>query len=41
MFSSMPEYQPIKKIRGLEIPIIDQTSIPYLRQAAKWLKKRL
>jgi hypothetical protein len=41
LFSSMPEYQSIKKIGALEVPIIDQTSITYLRQVAKWLKKRI
>ena len=41
MFSSMPKYQPIKKFGAREVPIIDQTSIPYLRQIAKWLKKRI
>jgi hypothetical protein len=41
LFSSMPEYQSIKKIGALEIPIINQTSIPYLRQVAIWLKKRI
>jgi hypothetical protein len=40
MFSLMPEYQSIKKMGTLEIPVIDQTSIPYLRQVAEWLKKR-
>jgi len=40
MFSSMPKYQPIKKMGAREIPIIDQTPIPYLRQVAQWLKKR-
>ena len=41
MFSLMPQYQSIKKIGALEVPIIDQTSIPYLRQVAQWLKKRI
>lgn len=41
IFSSMPNYQPIKKVGAREVPIIDQTSIPYLRQVAQWLKKRL
>jgi hypothetical protein len=40
LFSSMPKYQPIKKFGAREVPIIDQTSIPYLRQVARWLKKR-
>jgi len=41
MFSLMPKYQSINKMGALEIPIIDQTSIPYLRQVAQWLKKRI
>jgi len=41
MFSSMPKYQPIKKFGAREIPIIDQTPIPYLKQVAQWLKKRI
>jgi len=41
MFSSMPKYQPIKKFGAREIPIIDETPIPYLRQVAQWLKKRI
>jgi len=41
MFSSMPKYQPIKKMGAREIPIIDQTSVTYLRQVAQWLRKRI
>ena len=41
MFSSMPKYQPIKKFGAREVPVIDQTSISYLRQVAQWLKKRI
>ena len=41
IFSSMPEYQSIKKMGALEVPIIDQTPIPHLRQVAQWLKKRI
>lgn len=40
MFTSMPKYESIKKIGAREIPIVDQTSIPYLRQVAQWLKKK-
>jgi hypothetical protein len=40
-FSSMPKYQLIKKFGAREIPIVDQTSIPFLRQVAQWLKKRI
>jgi len=39
VFSSMPRYQSIKKFGAREIPIIDQTSFPHLRQVAEWLKK--
>jgi len=41
MFSSMPKYQSVKKMGAREIPVIDQTPIPYLRQVAQWLKKRI
>ena len=41
IFSSMPNYQPIKKFGAREVAIIDQTSIPSFRQVAEWLKKRL
>ena len=41
IFSSMPKYQSIKKFGAREIPIIDQTPIPYLRQVAQWLKKKI
>jgi len=41
MFSSMPKYQSIKKMGAREIPVIDQTPIPHLRQVAQWLKKRI
>ena len=41
IFSSMPKYQHVVKLGALEVPIIDQTSIPYLRQVAQWLKNRL
>ena len=39
IFSSMPKYEPMKKLGGREVPIIDQTSVLYLRQVAQWLKK--
>jgi len=41
IFSSMSKYEPIKRFGAREIPVIDQTSIPYLRQIAQWLRKRL
>lgn len=40
IYASMPEYQSFKKFGAREIPIINQTSVPYLRQVARWLKKR-
>ena len=40
IFSSMPEYQSIKKMGALEVPIIDQTPITHLRQVPRWLKKK-
>ena len=40
-FSSMPKYQPIKKLGAREIAIVDQTSVSHLRQVAQWLKKRM
>jgi len=40
MFSVMPEYVPLKKFGAREVPIIDQTSIPYFKQVAQWLKKK-
>jgi len=40
-FSSMPKYQPIKKLGAREIPIVDQTPVSHLRQVAQWLRKRL
>jgi hypothetical protein len=41
MCALMPEYRPINKMGAREIPIIDQTSVPYFRQVAQWLKKRV
>jgi len=40
MFAEMPKYEPIKKIGGIEIPIMDQSPSPVVRQVAQWLKKR-
>lgn len=41
IFSSMPKYQPIKKLGAREILIIDQTPISHLKQVGQWLKKRI
>ncbi|UCF58746.1 MAG: hypothetical protein JSV15_06770 [Candidatus Bathyarchaeota archaeon] len=38
---SMPKYQPIKKLGEREIPVIDQTSIFYVRQVARRLNKKI
>jgi len=39
-YAKMPSYQPIAKIGGVEIPIINQSHSPKMRQIAGWLKKR-
>ena len=39
MFAEMPKYEPIRKIGGIEIPIMDQSPSPVFRQVAQWLKK--
>jgi len=42
LFAAMPKYESIKKVGGArEIPILDQTSISYMRQIAQWLKKEV
>jgi len=41
MFASMPLYQPIKKFGSFEVPIVDQTSVPNMKQLAQWLKIRI
>ena len=38
MYSLMPTYQSLKKFGAREVPIINQTLVPYLRQVAEWLK---
>jgi len=40
IFASMPKYEPLRKIGGIEIPIIDQTSDPYQSKVARWVKER-
>ena len=40
VFAEMPKYEPAKKIGGIEIPIVDQTPSPHIRQVTQWLKKR-
>jgi len=39
MFSSMPKYEPMKRFGAREVPIIDQTLIPYFKRVALWIKK--
>jgi hypothetical protein len=39
-FARMPTYQTFAKIGALELPIIDQSRSLFMRQAAKWLRKR-
>jgi len=41
MYAAMPDYRPINKMGAREIPIVDQTSDPYFRQVAQWLKHRV
>ena len=39
-FALMPKYAPSIKVAGLEIPVIDVSDHPILREAAKWLKEQ-
>lgn len=39
-YAKMPTYQTFAKMGALELPIIDQSRSPFMRQAAKWLRKR-
>jgi len=41
LYSSMPKYEPIKKVGGDQIPIVDQSKSTLYRSLAVWLKKRL
>jgi hypothetical protein len=41
IFASMPRYESAKKVSGGEIPIIDQTSLPEMKQIAQWLKNKI
>jgi hypothetical protein len=40
LYTPMPEYKPIHKIGGIEIPIINQTTSHIIRRVAQELKKR-
>ena len=39
-YAKMPTYQTFAKMGALELPIIDQSRSPFMRQAAKWLRKK-
>jgi len=41
VFASMPRYEPLRKIGGMEIPIIDQTPDPHLKKVARYLKEKV
>jgi len=38
VFALMPEYESSIKVGTLDIPVIDVTPNPILREAAKWMK---
>ncbi|UCD26328.1 MAG: hypothetical protein JSV75_05380 [Candidatus Bathyarchaeota archaeon] len=38
VFALMPEYKPTIKVGTLDIPVIDVSPNPILREAAKWMK---
>jgi len=38
-FALMPKYAPSIKVAGLEIPVINVSDHPILREAARWLKE--
>jgi len=38
-FALMPKYAPSIKVSGLEIPVLDVSEHPILRETAKWLKE--
>ena len=40
VFALMPEYKSSIKVGTLDIPVIDVTPNPILREAAKWMKAR-
>jgi hypothetical protein len=40
LYTPLPEYKPIQKIGGIEIPIINQTPNRVMRKVAQELKKR-
>ena len=40
IFAEMPKYEPMKKVGGIEIPVMDQTPSPVFRQVAQCLKEK-
>jgi len=40
LFAPMSEYQPTVRVGTLDVPVIDVTPNPILREAAKWMKAR-
>jgi len=38
-FSLMPKYAPSIKVSGLEVPVVDVSEHPILRESAKWLRE--
>jgi hypothetical protein len=38
-FALMPKYAPLIKVRGLEVPTLDVSGHPVLREVAKWLRE--
>ncbi|RJS76932.1 hypothetical protein CW712_00185 [Candidatus Bathyarchaeota archaeon] len=39
-FVLMPKYTPSIKVSGLEIPVVDVSEHPVLRETARWLKEQ-
>lgn len=39
MYSTMEKYSPVQKIGGVEVPIVNQSSSPYLKAVSKKLKE--
>lgn len=37
-FALMPQYAPAVKVAGLEVPVVDVSKHPILREAAAWLR---
>jgi len=38
-FVLMPKYAPSIKVSGLEVPVVDVSEQPILRESAKWLRE--